>query len=500
MQPQNRDLRQVLEPFRRRWWLIALIAAVTAGGTYYYYNKQRPTYVAGTTLFVRSAGTSQVIGTDPETDPSRLLQNEATLLQTPAVARRVARQLDYTGDPRDLLSSITVTPSSDSDFVTITATTGTPRDSANLANAFASAFARLNATQTRQLLADQEASVNGQLARLPRRLANQPLRANLETELQTLELAAATPPPVQQVDAATVPRDRSTASPLRNAIFGGILGFVLACVLIQGLEAFDRRLRDPAVEAEYGLPLLAAVPFSRRAYAVRRAGSRVPVTIMEGVRGLRTMLDHGTCAVAAPRTVMLTSAVSGEGKSTLIKSLALGYFESGRSVLVIDADLRRPMLHELFDVPLVPGLTDVLRSSIALSEAVQDVQGEDLEPAFDRDAPVLRVLTSGSGASDPGALLGSEKFAAVLAEAAAAYDMVLIDSTPMLAVSDAIPVATSVDAVVVVARSDFTTRDAAKRCRQALERVKGVTVVGVVANGVHEDVDARRAYYVGAES
>ncbi len=109
---------------------------------------------------------------------------------------------------------------------------------------------------------------------------------------------------------------------------------------------------------------------------------------------------------------------------------------------------------------------------------------------------MLHVLTSGSGSSDPAALLGSEKFDSLLHEAAGIYDVVLIDSPPILAVGDAIPVATCVDAVVVVARSDFTTRDAAQRCRQALERVKGVNVVGVVANAVRNEAELGRSYYV----
>jgi Mrp family chromosome partitioning ATPase len=497
----------MLTPFRRRWWLIALIAVAVGVVTYEYYKGQRPKYVASSTVFVRAAGSTPVVGTDPETDPSRRLQNEATLLQSPAVAEDVAKRLHYTGDPRNLLDSISATPSPNSDFVTITATTPDADRSARLANQFAIAFAALNASQNRALLAAQQATVRTQLAKLPRTLANQNLRANLETQLQNLQLAAATPPPVQQVNPATVP-SHGTSSPVRNALFAGVLGGVLACLLIQGIEAFDRRLRPPVVESEYGLPLLASVPFSRKAHTATRSGTRVPTPIMEGVRGLRTMLDHAGDG-DTPRTVMLTSAMSGEGKSTLIKSLALGYFDSARSVLVIDADLRRPMIHELFDAPLVPGLSDVLRGSISLSDAAQQVQPGDLEPALGSQnggggshaAPVLHVLTSGSGTSDPAALLGSEKFSAMLAEAAATYDIVLVDSTPILTVSDAIPVATHVDAVVVVARSDFTTRDAAQRCRLALERVKGVKVVGVVANGVRDDSElGRRPYYVGAPS
>jgi len=501
MQPQTRDLHQILQPFRRRWWMIAAIVLAITAGTYYYYKHQQPKYSASTSVFVRSAGSSPVAGTDPETDPSRRLQNEATLLQTQGVAAVVAKRLHYAGDPRDLLSWTTVAPSADSDFLTIDTTTTDPKLSANVANGFARAFAALNANETKALLAEQQQSVQSQLAALPRTFANVNLRANLATELQTLRLAEATPPPVQQINPASVPQNRSTATPAHNAAFAAVLGLVLGCLLVVGLGAFDRRLRHPVVEAEYGLPLLASIPFSRKAHSATRSGARVPAAMMEGVRGLRTMLDHGAGSGGAPRSVLITSAVSGEGKSTLIKSLALSYFESARSVLVIDGDLRRPMIHELFDAPLVPGLSDVLRGAIPLSDAVQQVQPGDLEPAIGaHDAPVLHVLTSGGGISDPAALLGSDEFRSLLASAVAEYDMVLIDSTPIIAVSDAIPVATHVDAVVVVARSDYTTRDAAQRCRQALGRVKDVNVVGVVANAVREDTELGRTYYVAASA
>src|SRR6185312_13719578 len=81
MQPQTRDLHQILQAFRRRWWMIAAIVLAVTVGTYYYYKHLRPRYTASTSVFVRSAGSSPVAGTDPETDPSRRLQNEATLLQ-----------------------------------------------------------------------------------------------------------------------------------------------------------------------------------------------------------------------------------------------------------------------------------------------------------------------------------------------------------------------------------------------------------------------------------
>ena len=488
VQTENRDVRQKLAPFLRRWPLVAFIVLAISGLTYYHYLHQPKTYAASAQIYVRPGGASPIVGSDTEGDPLRRLLNEAAFLQSPAVAAKVAQQLDFKGDPRDLLSLITVTPSSSSDLISVAATTSDPNRSAALANDFASAYVALSTPQTGR-----------------------------------------TPPGAQLINRATPPIASEASSPARNAFFAGILGLVLASMVILGLEAFDRRLRHSAMEAEYGLPLLASIPFSRKAQGAIRAGSGLPVALMERVRGLRTMLDHGAGSEAAPRTVLVTSAIPGEGKSTLVKSLALAYFESAKSVLVIDADLRRPMLHEFFDAPLVPGLSDVLRSSILLPDAVQKVQSGDIQPAFDPvlagfestmsvvpqrghpladssqepargnvgdfRGPVLDLLASGSGTSDPAALLGSPQLKTLLTEAAATYDLVLIDSAPVLSVSDAIPLATAADAVIVVARSEFTTRDAALRCREALERVPTASILGVVANAVRNDDQLSRQYY-----
>jgi Mrp family chromosome partitioning ATPase/capsular polysaccharide biosynthesis protein len=494
MQPENRDLREKLEPFRRRWLLMAFIVVAITAATYDHYAGQPVKYDATASVFARSAGFAPLVGDDPESDPARRLLNEAQLLQTPAVATNVAGQLHYKGNPGDLLQLITITPSADSDILSITASTSHPNASAKLANAFADAFAALSLPPT----------------------------------------TPPTAPGVEVINRATAPTGDSGPSPARNALFAAVLGLVLAVLLVKAMAAFDRRLRHRGVEAAYALPLLASIPFSRKAHSATRSGARLPVEMMERVRGLRTMLDHGAGSGAAPRTVLVTSAIPGEGKSTLVKSLALAYFESAKSVLVIDGDLRRPMLHEFFDAPLVPGLSDVLRSTLSLADAVQEVRPGDLEPAFGRvpatsestaemvprgarrqarttyaprsvigrvaSGPVLHLLASGSRTSDPAALLGNAQLKPLLAEAAAAYDIVLIDSAPVLSVSDAIPVATAVNAVVVVARSEFTTRDAAERCRQALERVAMVKLVGVVANGVRIDDEVARPYYVTAAS
>jgi Mrp family chromosome partitioning ATPase/capsular polysaccharide biosynthesis protein len=532
MQPESPDLREKLKPIRRRWKLIAIIVLAITALTYYYYRHQPPSYVASTMVFVQAD--NQIPGSPGgtgESDPQRRLANAATLLQTPTVAAQVAKAIHYTGNPSALLGLISVIPSSNSDFLVITATSSDARAAAAVANGFANTFVEVTTAQTRAIVAAAEQNVENQLAATPPTPAYAVARQSLEQQLQTLRLNG-TSGGVESIDPAPVPTVNTASSPKQNAIFGAILGLVLACALVMGIEAFSRRLRHPMVEAEYGLPLLAKIPFSRAAHGAMRMGSGVPTTLMEGVRGLRTMLEHGGTAGVAPRTLLVTSAIPGEGKSTLVKSLGLAYFESAKSVLVIDADFRHPMLHEFFEAPLVPGLSDVLRGSILLSEAAQEVQPADIEPAFDpvlTDAastvmvgharegrgeptvldaharstaggPIVHLLAAGTGTSDPAALLGSAQLKALVGEATAKYDLVLIDSPPVLSVSDAIPLATAVDAVIVVARPEFTTRDAAQRCHQALERVSSVTVLGVVANAVREDDELGRLKYLTSSS
>ena len=534
MTSQSPSLREKLEPFRRRWLMMAAIVVAISGFTYYHFKGQSATYAATTTVFVPSSVPDPLLGTSVQTDPDRRLQNEAQLLRTPAVAADVAARLHTSGDPRELLSLVTVDASPNSDFLAITATTSDPKLSADVANGFADAFADLSAQQVGDDLIKAQAAIDKKLSELPSTPANAAVRDGLTKRLHALQISQATPPSgVERVARAVPPTSARGPRPARNAFFAAILGLVLAALLAYALHSLDRRLPQPLMAAEYGLPLLASIPFDRKAAPATRSGLRLPPAMMERLRDLRTMLDHGAGSGRQVRSILVTSAIPAEGKSTLVKGLALAYFESVRSVLVIDADLRRPTLHESFEAVLVPGLADVLRGAIALSDAVQEVRPADLEPAFDRGIvrseallalvsetdggqveqrhaggvqaghrigePVVHFLASGSATSDPAALLGSSQLGELLTKAKASYDVVLLDSPPILAASDGIPVAAAADAVVVVARSEFTTREAVTRCRHALEGVPDVTVLGVVANAVRDDGVAR-PYYVATGS
>jgi Mrp family chromosome partitioning ATPase len=557
----GRDLQQLLEPVLRRWKIVLVVALLISGATYLYYRQTSPTYVASTSVFLEtsSLGSALTPGTPPA-DPTRTAENQARLAVTPAAAQLAARRLDYRGDPRALLPLVEVTPDADSDFLTIRATTSESQQAANVANAFAEGFVQLGTGRLRDEAARTRAAIERELAQLPPTRENRTLRLSLRERLQSATLIETLPSQgARQVDRARPPAVAAGASPTRNAIFAGILGLILGALLVQGLEALQRRLPSSRAEETYGVPLLAAIPFNRKAAAEARRVPGLPSAMMEPIRTLRTALDHGFTGESRPRTILVTSAIAGEGKSTVAKCLALGFFRGGRRVLLIDGDLRRPSLHEFFDIEPEPGLSDVLRSGGPLGQNVRRIllEGEtepalesamvpfaddpaDPEPmaavdwSFAPEAralpqrsrsesragnrrrgsakarsqngaervsfmldliPAVDLLPSGSRASDPAALLGSEHMSRVLAEAADSYDVVLIDSSPLLTVSDTIPLATAVDGVIVVTRSDYTTRDAAQSFRRAFERLPSVKVLGLVANGVRDSESQYRHQY-----
>lgn len=544
------ELQRFFEPVVRHWKLVVVIALLISAATDVYYRQQTPTYTASTSVFLQPSSLESALnpGT-PAGDPSRAAENQAHLAVTPAVAQSAATQLDYHGDPRALLALVSAIPDPNSDFLTITATSPDPQEAANVANAFAQGLIQRGTGRLRSEAARVDASITNRLTELAPTPENKLLRRNLLDQLQRAKLIETVPPEgAYQVNRATPPAAAAGPSPLRNAFFAGILGLILGALSVHGLERLQRRLPTSSAEEAYGLPLLTTVPFSGEAASEAHGGPGLPAPMIEPVRTIRTALEHGAGAGPRPRTILVTSAIQGEGKSMLTKCLALGFYQGGRRVLVIDADLRRPSLAGFFDVAPEPGLSDVLRSGRPLAECVTPtILEEETASAVKADAipfepdplagepiaasgtgsvsgtrsapqqspsktrsgkrrqgsakgrsqngakragsvaeglPVVNLLPGGSQPPDPGALLGTAGMTQLLSEAAASYDVVLIDSAPVLAVSDAIPLATAVDGVIVVTRSDYTPRDAAGGLRRMLERLPDVNVLGLVANCV----------------
>lgn len=173
------------------------------------------------------------------------------------------------------------------------------------------------------------------------------------------------------------------------------------------------------------------------------------------------------------KTLLVTSATKGDGKTTIVYNLGVAFAQQGAKVLLIDGDLRNPHLHDGFGVPRCPGLSEFLGLERGVEPEV--VCHPKLENLFLLPAGTLPELAS--------ELVGSKRFEALLQSCASQYDYVLIDSPPMMAVTDAAIIATNADAVLAVVRSHRTTRSLLAGLAQALERTQ-VSVLGLVLNDV----------------
>jgi receptor protein-tyrosine kinase len=492
-QPQTLDARDYLRPLWANKWLILALVVVVTGATYLFYNHQPKQYTTSTQVFVQSASTAQrslgggVIGLN-----DRDLTNQAELLRTLPVAREVAKDIGFRGDPAALLGGISVAPSKGSDFVVVTATAGEPRLAAALANAFARAFVKQRSSAERTQLVAQLKAARDALSKVPRSQ-----RAGSDAEQQVSQLQAATQlstADARQIDTAPVRATPVSPQPKRNAVFAFALSLMLGILAAYTLDRFDRRIRRvDSVEELYKAPVLIALPRARVA-SPNDDGRATPAhELAESFRTLRTTVE-----LSAPdsRALVITSGVPREGKSTIVRNLALAYREVGRRVAVVEGDMRRPTLSGLLGVDARPGLSEVLAQEVDLDDALQaapvELTGLELVAAATANgnghgaAPggCLTVLTSGRATSNPASLLSTDRLRLIIERLKATHDIVLVDSPPLLPVSDTLQLLQVVDGALIVSRVGASTGENADRVVQLLRRVPQTPVVGVIANAV----------------
>jgi capsular exopolysaccharide synthesis family protein len=203
--------------------------------------------------------------------------------------------------------------------------------------------------------------------------------------------------------------------------------------------------------------------------------------ISEAYRTLRTNIKFSS--LAPLNTIMVTSAVPQEGKTTNTVNLALTIAESGKKVIIIDADLRRPIIHKVFNSDSKPGITNVLVDNKKLSEVIKRA---------DEINSNLYYITSGPIPPNPSELLGSEKMKKVIEELKEQADTLIFDSPPVIGFADSSVLANQVDGVVLVLSSGEVTREAAKQAKILLEKAKA-KILGVVLNKV--DIKREGYYY-----
>ena len=501
------EIRDYIKIIQRRFGLIVLSVGIVTAGAVVTSALQKPVYEGVSKVLVtrQNAGIT-VLGTSlPQSvyQPERDLQTQVELIQSRVIAEQVRSTLRVDVTAEDLLRRVTASADTGADMIEVRATAATAVDAANLADAFANSYtiwSRDNQRQSirtaaddveRRLLEAQERMVDLESkasapsatgADAVRLTAAESLYATLADKLEQLRIAEQLVTGIGSVIAsATVDPTPVSPRPTRNAALGLTVGLLVGLGAAFMAEHLDTRIGS-AEEAGtiYGAPVLVAIPAER----VRKNDShqltlreRPGSAAAEAYRVMRNNLDFVNIDKGI-KTLLVTSAVPTEGKSTVAANLAAVLSQAGMKVMLIGCDFHQPTIGHLFDLDQSMGLADVLQGKWDLWTAAQRPE----------DFANLWVLTAGTMPPNPSALLGSEAMGALLAALRERVDWVILDTTPVLSTADATALVRWVDGVIVVARMGLTTRDSARAGGEHLRKV-GARILGLAAWGFSDGVD-----------
>jgi polysaccharide biosynthesis transport protein len=521
-------LRDYLGIVSRRKVMIVALAGLIPAAAFAYSLSQQPLYRATAEVLVTQqnlpSGVTNGSLPPPLEDPDRFAVTQARLARTAAVLRSTLAATGVGESLAKLRAESSVSAAPDADFLEFSVTNRSDRRTALLAAAYARQFTLYRSRLDTVTLLRARADVAARLGQLKRaHQTNSQLYSSLLTEnqhLTTLDL-------LQSPRAVLVGRPTGAAKigprPVRNTLVAAGFGVLVALAVAFLLEALDTRIHSTAELADsLGLPLLGTTPAPTgrtwRPEQLPLLGTILATTgrtrrpeqlVMlvdptspqaEAFRKLRLNFDLVNLESGA-RLVMVASALSGEGKSATAANLAIASARAGHVVLVVDSDLRKPQLHEFFGLSPQPGLTDVTLGRTELAAAIVPVP---LPRANDSLASVgdqgigggsLSILPAGLVPPDPGSIVEMKSFAALLATLRSRYELVFIDSPPLLQVADGIALSSRTDALVVVARVAKSRRSEVGKLRRVLETIP-VPKLGVVITGAKRSADyANRTVY-----
>jgi len=515
------EIRKYLRLVTRWWWLLIVSAVVPMVVSYYFTSEQLDLYQAKATLMV---GTS-LQNPDPSLGQMSLSNSLAAayaeLVRQGPVTESVIERLGLDRTPEQLAAQIATGIRSGAYLLEIWVTDTNPEAAALIANALADELIRRSPTSEgsdpeqqefiRSQLEELQArirSVGTQIDDLTTSLAGLTSAAEIQDaqdRLAALEevkstyqtiyanlldsYSAESPNVLSLFEPAVVPQWPMPSKTKLMVAVAGAAGLSLALAAIFLMEYLDTSLRweGDGLQSVLELPVLGAVPQVSRKKALLSGNPSSPVA--EGVRAIRTHVF-----LMRPdqpfRTLLLTSPSSLDGKSFVLANLAVAWASAGHRVITVDADMRKPSLHELFDRPNVTGLADVLSG--------QGVESEDFlsVPLQETDLDNLYLLSGGRLPRDPAALLTSPRFLALLESLGSQADIVLIDSPPVLGPPDATILSTLVEGTILVVSTGLTKQEWVRQARDRLTAQRGVNLLGVVVNRVkprRSDYDHRPA-------
>ena len=447
----------------------------------------------------------------------RLSTTYASVATTRPVLQAAILEAGLSVSPDDLGKRVRATAASDSTLLTITVRDLDPAHAAAAANALADQLIAVSPT-IRGQQSDVQASINAELrATLQQiraaeadveRLAAVPVPAasdaaslaSQQARLVTLRstyaalLAASSDNAantVSVVEPAVIPTAPVSPNPLLNALLAAILGLVVATGFALLADYIDDSVKDPgAVQELVGLSTLGTIALMRgdrrgpelyRLVALLHPRSAVA----EAYRTLRSNVEFAS--VDRPlRTLLVTSSAPGEGKTVTAANLAAVFAQAGRTVLLVDADLRKPGVHQVFDVPNDGlGLTSLLKEDIPIDRVARQTEQER-----------LRIVPAGPLPPNPAELLGSQRMRTVVERLRDACDLLIFDTPPLQAVADAAVLSSFADGTLMVVHARRGHRSGIRQGRDDLARA-GAAVLGVVLNGLPDTFQASYASYYG---
>lgn len=468
------SLEGALSVLRERWRIVAGAAVLVVAVVLALSLTATKQYEATATLLVQPSQATSLVNqsVNQNLDAARDQATALLLVTSGAVADRVKEQLNSPLSASELAGQVSAASEPDANLITVSATDPVAAQAARVANAFAQQFSTFRLARARAQLEASADDLRAQLSNTPTERQDE-RRAIGSTLQEVLKLRAVTTGGVEVVNRADVPTTASSPTPKRDVAFGLILGLLLGVGLAFVIDLLDRRVKTvEAFEELYGFGALASMPerSSTPATQRERQAAMEPFRIMRnglallgGARGVRVL--------------MVTSAVPGEGKSTVAAGIARAIALSGERVTLVEADMRRPTFHHQFDLGEDPqGLTTAIVGGVPATTLTQTVM-----PGLDN----LTVLPCGPVPPNAAELLGSARFAAVVEELLEAADFVVLDAPPLLPVADSQVLldSSSIDAGVLVCRAFHTKREDAQRAAEIVRRHR-LGSLGLVVNGL----------------
>jgi non-specific protein-tyrosine kinase len=509
MQP---DLQLILRGAKRWWWVLILCPMIFGALAYGYARNQTPLYAASVTIEVKANDLENQNAYNQLLVAEQITKTYQQVITFRGVLDPVIAQLNLPFSSGELAGMITPSVDTESRLINIRVSDTDPERAAAIANAIPDSLRAFLETQA----AAEETGLSSELAPYVTELNTR--IADLQTQISTMSVAEeeGTPVPavmgfmqdtlndltilrdnllaiqtgsqsatIQTLENAVVPGAAYSPNIVLNVAFGIIAGMTIAAGIVMLLIYLDSTIKSSAdFQALVGSPLLSAVTKVPRMtegrqqlFVIDQPNSEAA----ESIRLLRTNVEFAS-AVQEIATLAVSSPASGDGKSTIAANLAVTLSQAGFVTALVDADLRRPEQHKIFQVRNDRGLSTVLSRT--------DVQWH--QTVIETGLTNLVLVPSGPVPPNAADLLSLKRLGEVLSDMKRLFDIVIIDTPPILPVSDALAVASHVDGMVLVCRSGRTRVDALRRATATLQR-GAVRFVGVVVN--QEKTQGSTNYY-----